>query len=54
MRVEQTSEDSWTVYSDSGKTYHVVDAGPEDMEYGGGVHCDSLAGRVTRTINGCW
>lgn len=45
MKITQTSEDSWTVESDSGKTYKVWDAGYEDAEHGGGMHCNCPAGK---------
>ena len=49
MEIKKTSEDSWSVISDSGNTCCVWDAGCEDAEYGGGMHCDCPAGRDGRS-----
>ena len=45
MKISQVDDDTWTVESDSGKTYQVWDAGVEDAEHGGGMHCSCPAGR---------
>jgi hypothetical protein len=49
LNITETSEDSWDVVSSSGNTYHVWDAGYEDAEYGGGMHCDCPAGKHGRS-----
>lgn len=49
MEIIPTSEDSWNVKSDSGNTYHVWDAGVEDAEHGGGMHCDCPAGKYGKS-----
>ena len=49
MKITRTGEDAWTVLSDSGNTYRVWDAGVEDAEYGGGMHCDCPAGQHGRS-----
>ena len=49
MEIKRTGEDEWMVLSDSGNTYNVWDAGCEDAEHGGGMHCDCLAGKHGRS-----
>mgnify|MGYP001085870750 CR=1 FL=1 len=49
MEITITSENSWTVKSNSGHTYNVWDAGYEDAEHGGGMHCNCPAGKYGRS-----
>ena len=48
-KVIKTDENGWKVESDSGNTYTVWDAGVEDAEYGGGMHCSCIAGQFGRS-----
>ena len=49
MTITASGENEWNVLSDSGRTYVVWDAGCEDAEHGGGMHCDCPAGKHGRT-----
>lgn len=49
LEITQIDEDSWEVKSSSGNTYKVWDAGYEDAEHGGGIHCNCMAAKYGRS-----